>query len=218
MDYIKVCYAFLELDEPLRITATQLRGYVGHLFIEDTEFHHHMDNPYHYPLVQYKKVNNRPMILGFGEYADILFRKTSGLEKILVDGAGTARVRSVELKQEVVAIEKKQVSYRFVSPWIALNERNHRIFVGADYHHKSKLLTKILAANILSMLKGLKIFVDFRISIDEVKHATPFLTRAHGNTFWGFRPEFTANISIPRYAGLGKSVSKGFGTVDIIDS
>ncbi|MEM3099286.1 MAG: CRISPR-associated endonuclease Cas6 [Nitrososphaerales archaeon] len=218
MAYVKVCYAFLELDEPIRITATQLRGYVGYLFIEDTEFHHHMDNPYHYPLIQYKKVKNKPMIMGFGEYADILFRKVSSLEKILVSGADNAKVRSVELKQEVVAIEKKPANYRFVSPWIALNERNHRIFVGADYHGKSELLKKILAANILSMLKGLKVFVDFRISIDEVKHTAPFLTRAHGNTFWGFRPEFTANISLPRYAGLGKSVSKGFGTVDIIDS
>lgn len=218
MASVKVCYAFLELDQPIRITATQLRGYVGYLFIEDAEFHHHMDNPYHYPLIQYKKVKNKPMIMGFGEYADILFRKASSLEEILVSGVGNAKVRSVELKQELVVIERKPGNYRFVSPWIALNERNHHMFVGADYRGKSELLKKILAANILSMLKGLKVFVDFRISIDEIKHTTPFLTRAHGNAFWGFRPEFTANISLPRYAGLGKSVSKGFGTVDIIDS
>jgi hypothetical protein len=102
MANVKVCYAYLELDEPVRITASQLRGYVGYLFIEDTEFHHHMDNPYHYPLVQYKKINGKPAIMGFGEYADILFRKISGVERILVRD-GTAKVRSTEFRQEIVA-------------------------------------------------------------------------------------------------------------------
>jgi hypothetical protein len=215
---VKVCYAFLELDKPLNMTAAQLRGYMGYLFIEDKEFHHHMDNPYHYPLVQYKIIDNKPVIMGFEEYAGILFRKISDLEEIIVHKAANAKVRSVELKQEIVTIENRAAEYRFVSPWIALNEVNHRIFVESDYQGKLNLLKNILVANILSMLKGMKIFVDFKVCVDNVKYITPFPARAHNNVFLGFKPEFIANIRLPRYSGLGKSVSKGFGTVEIIDN
>jgi hypothetical protein len=67
------------------------------------------------------------------------------------------------------------------------------------------------------MLKGLGIFIDYHVDV-AIKNTVPLLTRAHGNTFWGFSADFDANINIPRYAGLGKSVSKGFGTVEVIDS
>jgi len=216
MAHIRVCYAFLELDEPARFTATQLRGFLGNLFVDDVEFHHHLSNPYHYPLVQYKMINDQPMIMGFGEYADMVFRRVSGIEKLVIK-ARISGVRSIDFRQELFAIGGGQKNYRFVSPWIALNEKNYRTFLEAESEVRATLLEKILIGNTLSMLKGLGILIDYRLNV-KLTQAFPFLTRAHGKTFWGFLPEFTANIDIPRYAGLGKSVSKGFGTVDIIDS
>jgi hypothetical protein len=216
---VEVCYAHLCLEESSYITTTQLRGYLGYLFVEDTEFHHHMDNPYHYPLVQYKKIGTRPMIMGLGQYADILFKKISGIEKVVMrDGVSTS-ITSIELKRKVAYIDKgHQQRYRFASPWLALNKENYRRFLGADRNEKENLLKRILIGNILSMLKGLGIFIDYHLEIAAIQRTEPFLTHAHGNTFWALKPEFSTNVTIPRYIGLGKSVSKGFGTVDFIDS
>ena len=55
---IDVCYAFLETDSE-NIPARNLRGFLGHLFVNETEFHHHTElahQSYHYPLIQYKKI------------------------------------------------------------------------------------------------------------------------------------------------------------------
>jgi hypothetical protein len=216
---VEVCYAQLCIDESRHITATELRGCLGYLFIEDTEFHHHMDNPYHYPLIQYKKIGITPTILGLGQYSEILFRNISRIEKIITKEGISKVVTSIELKRQVAQIGKAdQEKYRFISPWLALNKENYRRFLCLDHNQKENLLKKILTGNILSMLKGLGIFIDYRIEITTIQHTIPFLTHAHGNTFWGLKPEFTTNITIPRHIGLGKSVSKGFGTVDFIDS
>lgn len=218
---VEVCYAHLDLEESKSITATQLRGYLGYLFIEDTEFHHHMDNPYHYPLVQYKKVDTGPLIMGLGQYADILFKKISGIEKIVTGEGVSTSITSLQLKRNDAHIEKteQEETYRFSSPWLALNKENYKRYLGANYKEKENLLKRILTGNILSMLKGLGIFIDYRLEISTIQHTTPFLTHAHGNTFWALKPEFSTNIrTLPRYIGLGKSVSKGFGTVDLIDS
>jgi hypothetical protein len=218
---VEVCYAHLGLEESRSITATQLRGYLGYLFIEDTEFHHHMDNPYHYPLIQYKKVDTGPLIMGLGQYADILFKKISGIENIVMGDDGVSRsITSLQLKRNVAHIKKTEQGqkYRFSSPWLAFNKENYQRFLSADDTRKENLLKRTLTGNILSMLKGLDIFIDYRLEITAIQHTAPFVAHAHGNTFWALKPEFSANITLPRYIGLGKSVSKGFGIVEFIGS
>jgi hypothetical protein len=159
--------------------------------------------------------------MGLGQYADILFKKVSGIEKIVMEDDGVSRpITSLQLKRNVVRIEKtgKEERYTFSSPWLALNKENFKRFLGVDHKEKDNLLKRILTGNILSMLKGLGIFIDYHLEITTIRHTTPFLTHAHGNTFWAFKPEFTTNLILPRHIGLGKSVSKGFGTVDLMDN
>lgn len=71
---VKICRVKLNVSNPDRdyISAVKLRGFLGSLFVDDAEFHHHSERSYHYPLIQYKRVNSELMILGLQEYAMFL--------------------------------------------------------------------------------------------------------------------------------------------------
>lgn len=131
---VDFCHAYLELGDPRPVSPMSLRGYLGYLFIEDTEFHHHSESPYHYPLVQYKKVNKRLLVMGLREYADMVYRKMPEISQI-VTPRGQIPIVSLELVRNTIEVglqtsnEKESFNrYRFVTPWIALNEANYAKF------------------------------------------------------------------------------------------
>lgn len=217
---IDLCYAYLDLGDPRQVSPMSLRGYLGYLFIEDTEFHHHSESPYHYPLVQYKRVNKRLLVMGLREYADMVYRKMPEVSQI-VTPQGLIPIVSLELVKNTVEVglqtsnEKESFNrYRFATPWIALNEVNYGKFA-ENKQGRKELLQRILVGNILSMLKGLGIQLDFQIRLNIERHVT-LKTSAHNNPFVGFRTVFDVNMLLPEHIGLGKSVSKGFGAVEAL--
>jgi len=73
------------------------------------------------------------------------------------------------------------------------------------------LLNRNLVGNILSMSKSLDYQVPDKIKCHiEVKEQSSSLK---GNEITAFRGFFVTNFQIPDLLGLGKSVSRGFGTV-----
>jgi hypothetical protein len=215
---VEICYAYLDLGDSRPVSPMSLRGYLGYLFMEDTEFHHHSESPYHYPLVQYKRVNKRLLVMGLREYADMVYRKMPEVSQI-VTPQGQIPMLSLELVKSSQEIglqshdEKESFNrYKFVTPWIALNELNYAKFT-ENKQGRKELLRRILVGNILSMLKGLDIHLDFQIKLNIDKYKT-VKTSAHDNQFVGFRAVFDVNLQLPKYVGLGKSVSKGFGAVE----
>lgn len=212
---VKVCYATLELDGP-KISATQLRSYLGYVFADTPEFHHHMEKSYHYPLVQYKRLSdNKYMVMGLDAYSDILFDKIKDIDCI-VSKHGKLPVRASELSKKSIPIQNtRAVSYKFETLWIALNKQNYAKYSAVKY--KKDFLQNILVGNILSACKGMGIHVDFPIMVD-IQRFQQKNAIAHENSFIGFKCDFRANISLVPFMGLGKSVSKGFGMVNKIDS
>lgn len=210
---IDVCYAYLDVADSAAISATSLRGFLGYLFIEDTEFHHHSDSPYHYPLVQYKKVKGRLLVMGLKDYAEVVCRKMSTLDHITTPG-GRIGVQSVDISTSSFSVEETKARFRFATPWIALNEENHRKFSTLGGRPEKKaFLEKILVGNVLSALKGLSVFADFKVAaeLEDFWHKP---VHVHDNRFQAFRASFAANVGLPKFFGLGKSVSKGFGAVE----
>ena len=210
---IRICRCVLEVD--IKSDATHLRGYLAHLFVNDPEYHHHSDDPYHYPLVQYKNITGKLIIIGIGNYAQQVFERVSRLEKVVLENS-TASVNAVKIHFDEVIIKQQETRYSFCTPWIGLNQKNYKKFrePGID---KRKLLEAILVGNILSALKGMGIQVDFKILVSIQKfRSIPQTTRHQGgkkNKFAGFYCNFNSNILLPEFIGLGKSVSKGFGVV-----
>lgn len=77
---------------------------------------------------------------------------------------------------------------------------------------KKGLLEKILIGNIISMSKSLGYTVPEPINAKTEK-LREVRTSLKGTPMLGFLGTFSVNFEIPDYWGIGKSVSRGFGTV-----
>ena len=209
---IKICRVVLNADDACNdVSAVMLRGFFGNLFVDDPEFHHHSEKSYHYPLIQYKKVDGKMIIVGLQEHSTILMNRVASVDRITTPQRNYD-ISSKEIDIMTHILRESTSLYEFATPWIPLNEENYKAFKEMDEDQRKGLLERILVGNILSCLKGLGIFVDYRVT-SRITWFRPMLVRAHGNPFEAFQARFYLNIDIPDYIGLGKSVSKGFGAI-----
>jgi Cas6b C-terminal domain len=216
---VDICVARLEIDSNRKISATQLRGFFGHLFINDPEFHHHSESPFHYPLVQYKIISDKLSIVGINEYSFNVFRKIPQIEYLVLP-CEKVKIVNVELSMQSAEIKKgnNMRKYKFLSPWIALNESNYLRYKNLnDEDYRKQFLERVFIGNILSALKGMNIHIEFQIKASIEKYRSVSIV-AHSNRFQAFFALINTNISIPAHIGLGKSVSKGFGTLEEVAS
>lgn len=212
---IRLCYSEINTDTDMVLSATQLRSYIGYKFVSDTEFHHHDDKPYRYPLIQYKRIKDKLFVLGIDNYAKLVFERISGLQSITLSKK-TIPITNIVFKNTTHTITAEITQYSFSSPWIALNTENYAKFKSLDGQFRRRFLEDILTGNLLSMLKGIGIKIDYRLYV-QIKwyKAVPII--AHEHRFLGFYAKFVTNLSLPAYIGIGKSVSKGFGMIHKID-
>ncbi|MBK8562489.1 MAG: DNA repair protein [Saprospiraceae bacterium] len=199
--------------------AHKLRGYFGNLFKEHSPLlHNHFEDGksrYAYPLVQYKVLRNVPTLVGMGEGADLLaelFLKTQELD---IEGK-VYPLFTKEIKHSRVAIGMADglVKYRFETFWMALNQENHRVYMESDESCDFILLERILVGNILSFFKAFGHFFGpeerVRVELDiEAYRSAKF----KDNKMAAFTGHFETNVLLPDFIGLGKSVSRGFGTI-----
>lgn len=206
---------FSDLDLKVRDTS-KLRGAVAAKFPGYSLLHHHIEKNrfiYQYPRIQYKIISDRPLIIGFEEGIDVLERIYGQLGKLQLGPCATelnSEVRINVVDQSFGDCEDL-IEYRFITPWMALNQKNYERFATGNKESNDKLLKSILIGNILSLSKSLGYKIENRI------YAKPRVTGSKVNfknksmiTFFG---SFVVNFHIPDYLGLGKSVSRGFGTV-----
>ena len=209
---VTICTARLEVEDGARIAVTNLRGYLGHLFgSADTEFHHHDDNPYRYPLIQYKKLGKTLVVVGINDYAKTVQSRIPTLTHITLPTT-KVRVTAVTLETKITPIAEVFAAYRFVTPWLALNSDNYAKYMSLDAKLRAGFLEGILEANVLSFLKGVGIRAPFRIRA-RLGPTRPTSVMCNGNRFMGLWGGFALNISLPEHIGVGKSVAKGFGAI-----
>jgi hypothetical protein len=209
---VTICYTTIGIDSDKIISITSLRGFFGNSFISIPEFHHHSESSYHYPMIQYKKIGKELILMGISKYAELVFEKLSTIDKILINNKEIP-VNNIQIeltKNEIKLLE--DTNYRFITPWLALNEKNYKTYLKLATKERKPFLERILVGNILSMLKGLGIRIEFKIDV-KISKISSKTTQVHYNKFVGFYCDWNSNILIPKYCGLGKSVSKGYGTV-----
>jgi len=106
------------------------------------------------------------------------------------------------------------LSYRFLTPWLALNEENYTRYKPLVPAKQKNLLRRILVGNVLSMSKGLGYVVTQEIKVSKLDiYPVKTPVRLKGVEMTGFNGTFSVNFEMPDYIGLGKSVSRGFGTI-----
>jgi len=198
----------------------KLRGYVGNIFAEHDLIHNHDRQTgksiYRYPLIQFKIIDNIPCIIALTEKAVQVFTEIfMTLDEIVIDGK-IIPIFEKDLKVESVefGFSSETFMYEFVLPWIGLNQKNFKTFITfKTEREKNELLKRILIGNILSMSKYLGVHLEKEQQIQtslQLKQAKVILK---GKQMMGFKGLFKTNFRIPDYLGLGKSVSRGFGTI-----
>lgn len=197
----------------------KLRGYIGDLFKEYDLIHNHDPetgkNIYRYPLIQFKIIENIPVILAITDDAIKVFVEIfMKLDEINIEGTNIP-IYEKDLKIENVefGFSNETVTYEFLSPWIALNQKNHSKYINENKENQNELLKRMLIGNILSLCKYLGLWLDESQKIKteiNLKHKTVTLK---GEKMTAFMGVFKVNFIIPDLFGVGKSVSRGFGVL-----
>lgn len=194
----------------------KLRGYFGNLFKEHSPLlHNHFADGslrYAYPLVQYKVIDGIPYLVGIGEGGKLLIQLFLKIKELNIGGE-IYPVLSKNIENRIIDIGDtgELLEYRFVTLWMGLNESNYHKYLNADQDEKQKLLQSILTGNILSFYKGIgfRAKQNIMLKLKEKEHLTQF----KGQKMLAFSGSFVTNAVLPDFTGVGKAVSRGFGTI-----
>lgn len=188
--------------------------------IEDANllFHNHLEDGqlrYSYPLIQYKRINQKASIVCLGEGTDVIgqFFAACNFHVVLGDRQVKLEVESVKASQCLVQIWDHAFSYR-IHRWLPLNKENYETYQKTDsLAEKNALLERILSGNMLSFAKGFGIHFESQTMCKLTPVNRSYVTLYKGVKMTAFDAEFKTNVSLPDYIGLGKGVSIGMGTV-----
>ena len=188
---------------------------------EHDMFHNH-DNEnggFHYrlPLIQYKQDHGRPMLVCLNEGIEELQHFFSQPEWNLELNGREApiRIAKLDVKQYRLGVTDKSFRYH-IRNWIGLRDDNYGIYTRLDgvveklYH-----LERVLQNQLISLLEQLGCPADPEnpvvVKIQQLKDERWVSFKKV--KVLAFSLEFTANVVLPDYVGLGKGVSVGWGVV-----
>ena len=197
----------------------KLRGFFASKFPEYIELHHHIAAKkyvYSYPLVQYKVIDDKPTIVGIGDGAEVLKQIYNQVNEMTI-GDVTIPIyeKQITVNEAEFGLVEELQFYRFLSPWLGLNQKNYKLFQeNSDPEFRFDLLNRVLIGNMISLSKALGYTVPGRIMVSADTRLR--LIKLKGLDMSGFTGFFAANFLIPDFVGIGKSVSRGFGTVQQI--
>lgn len=192
----------------------KLRGYFARKYSEIIELHNHTEEGfiYNYPLVQYKIIDKSPTIIGINEGANLVARLALTEEEVMIDNQViTLENKKISSHLHKIVMTNQAVQYEFITPYVALNQNNHKKYIKLDAFDQEEMIKKILIGNILSFSKGIRHTITNQIKVSiqlkEIK------VQYKNKEMLGFKGSFSTNIVLPDLIGLGKSVSRGFGTI-----
>lgn len=214
---IKQAILKFQTDPQLAGHGNSLRGYIAGQFPQYDILHNHNKDGsllYLYPRVQYRVIKGIGYLIGIDEGIPLIRLIEGKIENITLKGYDY-RITQKQLVSEDVqfGIAKSLINYHFIKPWLALNEKNYLEYMKMGSQRKKDLiLSDVLKGNLLSLAKGLGYVVDEQIKVASLnlEERECFLK---GTPMLGFVGTFSVNFSIPDYWGIGKSVSRGFGTI-----
>ncbi len=213
---LKFFYLTLRAVSRIPQNPERIRGFFAAQF-KDNELlpnHRGADLSYQYPLIQFRILEEKTLIIGIEEGADLLNDLYGDTRRIKI---GTidyeVAQRSIQVERRPFGISDQMYSYTFLTPWIALNPDNFREYQSMNTPERKERLRTILIGNILSAAKGLDIHVEGQITLEFTTISTT-PRRLKGTGLIGFTGDFRVNFEIPEYMGLGKSVSRGFGAIE----
>lgn len=196
----------------------QLRGFFGRTFADEVLLHHHRFDGsllYKYPRVQFKILHKTALLLGIAEGSELLSRLWLEVDHTTMGNENLPVIESKIIKRiEDLGETKEPIQYCFLTPWMAINQKNERKYVTERMRQKRfSLLEKILVGNCLSLSKSLGYTINLQLNAD-CSGLKEVRCSLKGVPMRGFVGSFQINFLLPNKIGLGKSVSRGFGTLE----
>jgi len=184
-------------------------------------FHNHTGNNefnYKYPLIQYKQISKKPAIVCIDQGVDEIhkFFENKNWDLDISGRTLSMKIDKLNMNQFTMQVWNKHFQYN-IHHWIALNQENFPKFQAIDnLTDRILFLENTLKANILSFAKGIEWAVDkqIEVKIQDLNQMRP--VNLKGKKVTGFDVQFTSNVFLPNFIGLGKSVSLGYGVVRAI--
>jgi hypothetical protein len=210
----------LRFERPLAPgEATYLRGFVGSAFPEEELVHHHRRDGslmYEYPRVQFKVIDRTAHLIGLGEGGKVVERLWRELDRARLEREELPVLEATLLRRrEPLGGSAALLDYRFVNPWLGLNQDNHARYAAARSDaERQALLERVLVGNCLAVAKAFGHWVNERLTAD-ARRLRPRTCRFKDQPMLGFEGPFRVNFRLPTGIGIGKSVSRGFGTVAV---
>ncbi len=229
----------LELNPPVSFTPAQLRGAVAALWPEQGLLHQHVNGHgenvagrsmtsnliYMYPRIRYGIQNESTAVIsgieeGVGVLEELLKRleqarlRLGHFETRIAKITFTKRESKFGVSIDTNSEGQPYLLYKFITPWLALSEENYRRYKTSKPTDQKNLLSKILIGNILSLAKSLGYVVTDELKVSKLDITSmQAAVRLKDIEMMGFKGRFSVNFDLPDYIGLGRSVSRGFGTV-----
>ncbi len=195
-----------------------LRGAIASCFPEEALFHQHNSSGliYRYPLVHYRWQRSDGILAGFHDGAKLL-ANIPFLDLSLRLGSEVVRIADVELNCGLasVSVSDRLLRYRFVSPWLPFNQDTYESYVRLGLSAKAHERDRLAVANILMMLKGLKVEFPVRLyAAIEVRKTVS--CQYKDQKLIGILGTLVTNADMPNGVAIGKAVSHGFGWIERI--
>ena len=209
----------VRFDTPIaRWELPLLRGAIISLLSRDNTIYHNHEAGglrYAYPLIQYRQIDGKAALVCVADGVDALrdLLQAESLETMIGKRHVTLRIEHIDADRHEVEMRDVPVIYQ-LSDWLPLNDKNYKLFERERGLVARVLkLQQILTGNILSMLKGVGIFVPSLLET-EITAMTPMRSvKYKGVPLVTLDIQFAANVSLPDQIGLGRHASVGFGTL-----
>ena len=199
--------------------AHKLRGYFGNLFKEHSPLlHNHYEDGrfrYKYPLVQYKVVDQTPMLVGLEEGAQLLTGLFLKIKELKIDDTVyPINSKNIEITQENVGYSSQFHSYTFRTLWMALNQINYAKYKKlSKERERQEMLNSILVGHILNLFRNCDIELRPNERLIAKTNVQERKTNFKEQKMIAFAGDFIVNAKLPSSLGLGKAASRGFGTI-----
>ena len=170
---------------------------------------------YSYPLIQYKRIGGKAAIVCVEEGADIIGQFLTEAPSAIVLGQREVHLEVQKAIPARILVQTWQSTFKYhISQWLPLNAKNYLIYQSTEaLADRITLLEGILRGNLLSMLKGLGIFLEDELSVSITNLSDSYIIYNKGVALMAFNADFTTNLSIPNFLGIGKNASIGCGVV-----
>jgi len=185
-------------------------------------FHNHINDKfrYSYPLIQYKQIDKKPVILcleeGVTEINHFFEKKYNPVR--IGDKLTELKIEKIYINQITIQAWDKVFTYNLRN-WLGLNQANYEKYISIDsLSEKVIFLEKILTGNILSMMKGMNIILEKEIKLNITQIIKEHSIKLMRVNMQSFDIEFKSNVFLPDHIGLGKSASKGYGIIKKINN